>query len=88
MPAQVDKNIFKDALIQLGHNPSDYEGKKISLKKVEEIYGIFDEALFEAIKKDLLHAFYDVKSDTIFVDALEIAYFYFCVKSYSDLYSK
>ena len=35
---QVDKASFKSALTELGHNPEDYSGKRLSLQGMAKLY--------------------------------------------------
>ncbi|MBP6217202.1 MAG: hypothetical protein KA436_01295 [Oligoflexales bacterium] len=79
MTVQVDKRMFASALRELGHDPSQFEGQKLSLENMAQIYEFETDALLEAIEKKALNAHYDYKHDHIWIDALEAAHFYYCV---------
>lgn len=87
MPPQVSKAAFAHALTELGHNPDDYRGKKLSLSGMAELYEMEEDLILEAIDLRHISAHYDYHADTIWVDALDAAHFYFCVKSEAHLYS-
>ena len=84
---QVTKQDFATALRELGHNPSDYQGKKLTLGGMSELYGIDEDAIVDAIDLKQISAHYDFKNDTIWVDALDAAHFFYCVASESGLFS-
>jgi hypothetical protein len=88
MPPQVSKQVFKRALAELGHDPSDYMGKKLSIGGMAELYEMDEDVILEAISLNRIDAHYDYRSDTIWVDALDAAHFYFCVRSEAHLYSQ
>ena len=81
MSMQITKEVFAQALSDLGHNPTDYAGQRLSLSGMCELYGLNEDSVIEAIDLKHIHAHYDYKHDTIWVDALDAAHFYFCVKS-------
>lgn len=81
METQISKDIFKKALRELGHDPLDYEGKKLTLTNMCEIYEFSQDELIEKIENKRLSAHYDYRSDCIWVDALEAAHFFYCQKS-------
>lgn len=81
MDIQVSKDMFKKALSELGHNPSEYEGKKLTLKNMCEVYEFSHDDLISEIEKKSLSAHYDYKNDNIWVDALEAAHFFYCKRS-------
>ena len=87
MSQQVDKEQFTKALKELGHDPLQYIGKKISLEKMSEIYELSHDALLEAIEQKAICAHYDYTQDTIWIDALEAAHFYYCVRSFNQIVS-
>ena len=87
MPPQVSKRDFELALKELGHNPEDYRGKRLSLAGVCGVYGIEEDIIIEAIKHRHIAAHYDYGQDTIWVDALDAAHFYYCIKSEAHLYA-
>lgn len=76
---QISKEHFVDALLELGHDPEVYIGQRLSLAGMAKLYEIDEEALLDVIESKLISAHYDYMKDTIWVDALEAAYFYFCV---------
>lgn len=88
MPPQVSKQIFASALAELGHNPEEFSGKKLSLDGMAELYELDSELIVEAITLNHIQAHYDYRSDTIWVDALDAAHFYYCIKSEAHLYSQ
>lgn len=85
---QINRELFKDALRQLGHAPELFEGKKLTLKTVQDIYNIQEDTIHEAVEKGSLQAYYDPFDDTVLLDALEVAYLFFCARSYEDLIAK
>lgn len=87
MVPQVDRTMFVKALREMGHNPDDYSGKRLSMAGMCELYDLEDVAIIDAIENRLLAAHYDYKLDTIWIDALEAAHFYFCVRNEAHLYS-
>lgn len=87
MPPQIDKKYFAKALMELGHNPDDFRGKKLTLDGMAELYEIRQDHILEAIDQKLIGAHYDYRHDTIWVDALDAAHFYFCLRNEAHLYS-
>lgn len=87
MPPQVSKDEFEKALVEMGHNPDDYRGKQLSLDAMCDVYGLDEDAIIDAIKLKHIDAHYDFKKDTIWVDALDAAHFYYCVRSEAHLYA-
>jgi hypothetical protein len=85
MPTLISKNDFALALSELGHNPADYAGKKLTLTGMAELYEVEEDSILGAVEAKLLSAHYDYSKDTIWVDALEAAHFYYCVKMENDL---
>ena len=88
MAPQVSKRDFIKALSEMGMNPEDYSGKKISLDSAAETYELKKDVLVEAIDRNHIGAFYDYSTDTIMVDALDTAHFFYCVKNEAHLYSR
>ena len=84
---QVSKLDFELALSELGHNPEEYRNKKISLHGMSELYDIDEDLILEAIDKKMISAFYDYKLDTIWIDALDAAYFFYCLRNKVSLYA-
>lgn len=84
---QIEKSYFIKALVELGHNLEEYQGKKLNLIDMSKIYEIEPEVILEAIEKKIVPGNYDYQSDTIWIDAIEAAYFYFCIKNEAHLYS-
>lgn len=87
MPPQVSKELFAFALQEMGHNPSDYQGKRITLKGMCELYELEEDIVLEAIDLRHIAAHYDYHADTIWVDALDAAHFHFCIKHEAHLYA-
>lgn len=87
MPPQISKQEFAQALLEMGHNPSNYEGQRLSLSGMCELYDIEQEVVLEAIDLNHLAAHYDYRADTIWVDALEAAHFFYCIRTEAALYS-
>ncbi|MFW7377421.1 MAG: hypothetical protein ACOH5I_01275 [Oligoflexus sp.] len=85
MSPQVDKETFRQALTELGHNPDHYAGKRISLSGMSELYEIDQDLILEAIDGKKIAAHYDYQNDTIWVDALDAAHFYYCIRNYPRL---
>jgi hypothetical protein len=82
---QINKTEFSKALMELGHDPSDYEGKRLSLSSMCELYELSQETILDAIDQDLVSAHYDYKNDTIWIDALEAAHFFYCFRNTQKL---
>lgn len=87
MPPQVEKKVFAQALREMGHNPEDYLGKRLSLTGMCELYELDQEHILTAIERKLIDAHYDYSRDTIWVDALDAAHFYFCIRNEAHMYS-
>jgi hypothetical protein len=81
----VSKTDFASALMELGHDPIEYQGKKLSLSGMSELYDLDQNAIIDAIDAKLISAHYDYRQDTIWIDALEAAYFYYCLNMDGDL---
>lgn len=86
MGPQVTKEEFASALRELGHDPETYRGQKLSLSGMCELYGLDQDAVLDAIDMRAVAAQYDYMSDTIWVDALDAAHFYFCVQHAAAIY--
>jgi hypothetical protein len=78
LASQVSKEDFVSALKELGHDPAFYEGKKLSLDAMSQLYEIDENIILDAIDRRKVNAHYDYGTDTIWVDALEAAHFYYC----------
>lgn len=85
MVPQVDKESFRLALEELGHDPGAYAGKRISLAGMAELYEIDQELILEAIDHRHVAAHYDYLNDTIWIDALDAAHFYYCLRNIPQL---
>lgn len=81
MSLQVSKQAFSEALAELGHDPGHYEGKRISLAGVMDLYGVDEDVVIAAIRNKDISAHYDYQQDIIWVDALDAAHFYYCLSS-------
>lgn len=87
MQSQIDKESFEMALQELGHDPKEYKGLKLSLGGMSELYQIKQDNILDAIERKLIAAHYDYSNDTIWVDALDAAHFYYCIQNEAHLYS-
>ncbi len=76
---QVSKATFKQALLELGHNPADYMGQRLSLAGMTDLYELNQDAVLDAIDQKYVEAHYDYLNDVIWIDALDAAHFYYCV---------
>ena len=88
MPPQVSKETFVQALRELGHDPALYDGKRLSLSAMSELYELNPDSVLEAIDRKEMAAHYDYVCDTIWVDALEAAHFYYCICSTNALFER
>lgn len=86
MGPQVGKADFKKALSELGHDPTRFEGKRLSLSGMCELYELEQDFVLEAIDRKEVAAHYDYFLDTIWVDALDAAHFYYCLLSRQQLF--
>lgn len=84
---QVDKASFTNALAEMGHDPANYSGKKLSLAAMSELYEIDQDIIVEAIDRKHIAAHYDYSNDTIWVDALDAAHFFYCTRAEAPLYA-
>ena len=84
---QVSKEAFSAALRELGHDPELYRAQRLSLNGMCELYGLDRDAVLDAIDLRAVAAHYDYMSDTIWIDALDAAHFYFCVHHEAQLYA-
>ncbi len=82
----VERDMFIKALQELGINPKEFEGQKLSLKNMAEIYDFQYDALLEAVQNSMLKVYYSYTEDTMWVDALEAAHFYYCVTSFHETF--
>ncbi|TWW10026.1 hypothetical protein E3A20_08440 [Planctomyces bekefii] len=87
MPPQVSKEAFAVALQELGMDPDIYRGQKLSLRGMSELYEMDEDLILEAIELRHIAAHYDYLNDTIWVDALDAAHFFYCLKNEAHLYS-
>ena len=87
MAPQVDKNSFLKALAELGHDPRDYIGQRLSLEQMAGLYEMDQDAIIEAIDMKQIAAHYDYMSDTVWINALDAAHFYFTIRNEAHLYS-
>jgi len=85
MPPQVDKQTFRQALNELGHDPDHYAGQRISLSGMSELYEMEQDLILEAIDCKQIAAHYDYQNDTIWIDALDAAHFYYCIRNFTSL---
>ncbi len=75
---QVDRSTFAQALSELGLDPKEYDGKRLSLAAMVELYELCENNVLDAIHDKKISAHYDFKKDTIWVDALDAAHYYYC----------
>ena len=87
MPPQVSKEAFAHALVELGMDPDQYRGQKLSLSGMCELYSLAEDLVLEAIDRRHIAAHYDYLNDTVWVDALDAAHFFYCLKNEAHLYS-
>lgn len=87
MPPQVDRDMFKKALQELGHHPMQYEGKRLSLSGMAELYELEEDIIIDAIHSKKVAAHYDYINDTIWIEALEAAHFFYCIRNEANLYA-
>lgn len=88
MLGQVTLENFANALLELGHDPAEYRGKKIALESICDVYDLEPDLLADAINDKTLSVHYDINQDKIWLDALEIAHFYYCIKSQLQLFNR
>jgi hypothetical protein len=88
MPPQVSKEAFASALRDLGHDPNTYQGQRLSLAGMCELYDLEQDAVLDAIDMRHIAAHYDYHNDTIWVDALDAAHFFFCLRHEAHFYSE
>ena len=88
MEYQIDRETFAKALKELGHDPVEYAGKKLSLSGVASIYELSQEEVLKAVETKKLCAHYDYQKDIIWMDALEVAHYYYCLRSQQSLFKK
>jgi hypothetical protein len=81
----VTKADFAAALIDLGHDPYQYQGKRLSLQGMASLYELHEDSIIDAIDGKLIAAHYDYRQDTIWIDALEAAYFFYCLNADTEL---
>lgn len=81
MRDQISKETFAQALKELGHDPGAYNGQRVSLAGMCELYELEETIVLEAIENKVIHAHYDYRHDTIWVDALDAAHFFYCIRS-------
>ena len=84
---QVSKEDFALALKEMGHDPNAYRGKRITLKGMCELYELEEDAVADAIDLKHIAAHYDYHADTIWIDALDAAHFFFCVQHEAQFYA-
>ena len=87
MPPQVSKEVFATALRELGHDPGMYQGQRLSLAGMCELYDLDQDAVLDAIDLRHIAAHYDYHNDTIWVDALDAAHFFFCLRQEAHYYA-
>lgn len=88
MSPQVSKEMFSSALRDLGIDPAEYSGQRLTLEGMCELYEIEEAAIMDAVDLKKIAAHYDYRNDVIWVDALEAAHFYFCVRNEAQYYAE
>lgn len=78
---QVNKEMFAKALSELGHDPQQFAGKRLSLNGFCELYELHEDHVLDAIENRHIAAHYDFRNDTIWIDALDAAHYFYCLKS-------
>lgn len=86
MVHQVTKEAFVQALAEMGHDPKQWEGQKITLDGMAELYEMEPDSIIEAIDANQVRAHYDYGADTIWIDALDAAHFFYCLRSQAVFY--
>jgi len=86
MLQQISPEAFEAALVELGHDPADYRGKRLTIAQMGELYGLDQDIIVDAIDHDMVSVHYDYRKDIIWVDALEAAHFYYCLRTKMSLY--
>lgn len=84
---QVSKEAFAAALADMGHDPATYRGQRLSLAGMCELYELQQDSVLDAIDARHVAAHYDYMNDTIWVDALDAAHFYFCVQHQAQMFT-
>lgn len=74
------KNLFKQAVEDLGHEISFLENKRISIKKFSQEYHVPLKMILKAIEEKKLGAHYDYKKEEVWLDLLEACYFSYCLE--------
>ena len=87
MPAQVSMTVFENALSELGHDPSLYRGQRLTITNMCKLYEMSQDSILDAIDQRQIAAHYDYFNDTIWIDALAAAHFYYCVRSTNETLS-
>ncbi len=85
---QITQDEFRVALEELGHNPSDFETQKVSIAEAAQLYEISEDILLEAIEANILRAHFDFKSRQVWLAGLDLAHFFYCLKSNEALFAQ
>lgn len=88
MSPQVSKEMFSTALREMGLNPEEFSGQRLTLEGMCKLYELEEDAVMDAVDLKKIAAHYDYRNDVIWVDALEAAHFYYCVKNESPFYAE
>ncbi len=56
MGPQVDKAVFRQALVELGHDPTSYEGKRLSFHGMCELYELDTLKIFKTLDERSISA--------------------------------
>ncbi len=81
MVHQVTKEAFVQALSEMGHDPRQWDGQRITLAGMAELYELEQDAIVDAIDANHVRAHYDYSTDTIWIDALDAAHYFYCLRS-------
>lgn len=74
------KEIFKQAVEDLGHEISFMENQRISIETFSDSYGVPMELIVEAIENKRLQVHYDYEKEVVWLDVLEACYFSYCLE--------
>jgi len=74
------KEIFKQAVEDLGHELSFMENQRITLEMFSNSYNVSMELILEAIEKKKLEVHYDYEKEIVWLDLLEACYFSYCLE--------
>lgn len=85
---QITQEEFKFALEELGHDPRLYSGQRVSVEEAAQLYELSEDVLLEAIETRVLRANYDFLDNKVWLAGLDLAHFYYCLKSTVALFAR